>query len=246
MPKQIALRHNRTWRYPPLVSSGCNLRGSRWSQWRCCDWRVDMADETPVSSAHGGGDQLGAGGGEVALIRATGALRAIRHLRLNRVHSRSSDATSCVTRDASSRCRNHRMPAGAQRSACEHFERPDGEGVAAAGASQEGATPKTGAVRGTHVAPLGTLALRAGRRVRIFFAPAAFIGTARRAERPIKPTRRGSRNSPPPRPIRPPMPPINRAQPRAIAIVRQPATDRATGGGTEIVMRRLIRYGDTL
>jgi hypothetical protein len=36
---------------------------------------------------------------------------------------------------------------GAQRSACEHFERPDDEGVAAAGASQEGATPKPGGAR---------------------------------------------------------------------------------------------------
>jgi hypothetical protein len=35
-----------------------------------------------------------------------------------------------------------------------------------------GATPKPGAVRGTHVAPLGTLAFRVGRRVRISFAPA--------------------------------------------------------------------------
>src|SRR6202043_3429859 len=36
-----------------------------------------------------------------------------------------------------------------------------------------GATPKPGAVRGTHVAPLGTLAFRVGRRVRISFALAA-------------------------------------------------------------------------
>jgi hypothetical protein len=28
-----------------------------------------MADEIPVSSTHGGGDQLGVGGDEVALIR---------------------------------------------------------------------------------------------------------------------------------------------------------------------------------
>src|ERR1700732_1681573 len=35
-----------------------------------------------------------------------------------------------------------------------------------------GATPKPGAVRGTHAAPLGTLAFRVGRRVRISFAPA--------------------------------------------------------------------------
>jgi hypothetical protein len=41
------------------------------------------------------------------------------------------------------------------------------------GASQEGATPKLGAVRGTHLAPLGTLAFMVGRRVRISFAPAA-------------------------------------------------------------------------
>jgi hypothetical protein len=34
-----------------------------------------MADEIPVSSTHGG-DQTGVGGDEVALIRATGALRA--------------------------------------------------------------------------------------------------------------------------------------------------------------------------
>jgi hypothetical protein len=41
------------------------------------------------------------------------------------------------------------------------------------GASQEGATPKPGAVRGTQWAALGTLAFRVGRRVRISFAPAA-------------------------------------------------------------------------
>ena len=40
------------------------------------------------------------------------------------------------------------------------------------------ATPKPGAVRGTHdVAPLGTPAFRVGRRVRISFAPAASLRT---------------------------------------------------------------------
>jgi hypothetical protein len=70
-----------------------------------------MADETPVSLTHRGGDQLGVGGGEVALIRATGALRAIRHLRLNRVHSRSSDATSSRHSGRIFSMSKHRMPA---------------------------------------------------------------------------------------------------------------------------------------
>jgi hypothetical protein len=35
-----------------------------------------MADEIPVSSTHGGGNQMGVGDDEVALITATGALRA--------------------------------------------------------------------------------------------------------------------------------------------------------------------------
>jgi len=56
------------------------------------------------------------------------------------------------------------------------------EGVAAAGAVAEtpaerwrfsGGRDSEGAVRGTHVAPLGTLAFRVGLRVRISFAPAA-------------------------------------------------------------------------
>src|SRR5271155_3937151 len=56
------------------------------------------------------------------------------------------------------------------------------EGVAAAGAVAEtpaerwrfsGGRDSEGAVRGTHVAPLGTLAFMVGRRVRISFAPAA-------------------------------------------------------------------------
>src|SRR5271169_2542839 len=42
-------------------------------------------------------------------------------------------------------------------------------------ASQEGAPPKPRAVRGTHVARLGTLAFRVGRRVRISFAPAGSL-----------------------------------------------------------------------
>src|SRR5438270_6991238 len=43
--------------------------------------------------------------------------------------------------------------------------------------SQEGPTPKLEAVRGTNVAPLGTLAFRVGRRVRISFAPAGSLRT---------------------------------------------------------------------
>jgi hypothetical protein len=87
MPKQIALPRNRIWRYAALgIIGAATSAGRDGRSGGAAIGGSNMADETPVSSTHRGGDQLGVGGGEVALIRATGALRAIGHLRLNRVH----------------------------------------------------------------------------------------------------------------------------------------------------------------
>jgi hypothetical protein len=83
------------------------------------------------------------------------------------------------------KCLRHRRagPSHPVRSACEHSNPQRTKASAARavaetqneGASQEGATPKPGAVRGTQWAALRTLAFRVGRRVRISFAPAASL-----------------------------------------------------------------------
>jgi hypothetical protein len=95
------------------------------------------------------------------------------------------------------KCLRHRRagPSHPVRSACEHSNPQRTKASAARavaetqneGASQEGATPKPGAVRGTQWAALRTLAFRVGRRVRISFAPAASqVRTCRWLSRPRK------------------------------------------------------------
>ena len=63
-----------------------------------------------------------------------------------------------------------------QPSACEHSSAQRTK-ASPRPAFSGGRDSETGAVRGTHVAPVGTLAFRVGRRVRISFAPAESLRT---------------------------------------------------------------------